>query len=59
MKSGFGFGLKESVKNVENCFDSKEKWREVVKKKKCFSFVFKFSKFEEFIYYCVINLYFN
>lgn len=42
-KNGFGSGLKESVKNVENCTNSTEKWREAVEKKKCPSFAFKLS----------------
>lgn len=58
-KNGFGSGLKESVKIVGNCPDSKEKWREAVEKKKCPSFAFKLSKPEEFMYHCVINSYLN
>lgn len=58
-KNGFGSGLKESVKIVGNCPDSKEKWRAAVEKKKCPSFALKLSKPEEFMYHCVINSYLN
>lgn len=57
--SEIGLVLKESVKIVDNCPDSKEKWREAAEKMNCAEFAGNRSNPEEFEYHCIINSFLN
>ncbi|XP_052691886.1 uncharacterized protein LOC128169889 isoform X2 [Crassostrea angulata] len=57
--SAFGSVLKESVKIVDNCPDSKEKWREAADKMKCAEFAGNRRNPEKFVYHCIINSFVN
>lgn len=57
--SAIGSVLKESVKIVDNCPDSKEKWREAAEKMKCTEFDGNRRNPEKFVYHCIINSFLN